>query len=155
MQDYKKALNYSFLLLKYRPRSRQEIIERLSRKKYSSSTIDKVILSLEENRYINDEEFARLYVTSSINKGWGRKRIDYTLKKFGISEDLRSSALEDREVFRERLKELVEKKISGKIRDKKAYQRIIRNLAAKGFDYEDIMQALDSCGFKKPRFSRD
>lgn len=155
MEDYKKALNYSFLLLKYRPRSKQEIIERLNSKNYAAATIDKVIRRLEENRYINDEEFARLFVSFSLNKGWGRKRVDYTLKKLGISEDLRDNALGDKEVFRERLREVVQKKISGKARDKKTYQKIIRNLTAKGFDYEDIIRELENRGFKKPRFSSE
>ena len=155
MEDYKKALNYSFLLLKYRPRSRQEIIERLNRKKYPSATIDKVIRVLEESRYINDEEFVRLYVASSLNRGWGRKRIEYTLKKFGISEDLRSSALKDNQPFKEKLRELVQRKISGKTKDRKTYQKIIRSLAAKGFDYEDIIRELEVCGFNKPRFSNE
>jgi regulatory protein len=155
LQDYKKVLNYSFLLLRYRPRSKQEIIERLNRKKYPAAVIDKVMRSLEENRYINDEEFVRLYVSSSLNRGWGRKRIDYTLKKFGISEGLRSSALKNKQPFKEKLRDLVQKKISGKPRDRKAYQKIIRSLAAKGFDYEDIIRELEVCGFNKPRFSNE
>ena len=85
--------------------------------------------------------------------GWGRKRIDYTLKKFGIPEDLRHKALKDSQSFREKLRELIQRKISGKTRDRKTYQKIIRNLATKGFDYEDIIRELEASGFKKPRFS--
>jgi len=152
LEDFRKALNYSFLLLKYRPRSRQEIIERLKRKKYSACVIEKVIHSLEENNYLNDEEFVRLFVASSLSRGWGRKRINYALKKLGISEDIRSDAIFDKQAFYERLKELVDKKISNKPRDKKTYQKIIRSLATKGFNYEDIIRALDEAGFKRPGF---
>ncbi|MFA5007613.1 MAG: RecX family transcriptional regulator [Candidatus Omnitrophota bacterium] len=155
MEDFRKALNYSFLLLKYRPRSRQEIIDRLKRKKYSSGVVEKAILFLEENNYINDEEFARLFVASSLNRGWGRKRIDYTLKKLGVAEDVRRIALLDKQAFYERLRELVERKILNKARDKKTYQKIIRNLATKGFNYEDIIRALEEAGFKKPGFSTE
>ena len=155
MEDFRKALNYSFLLLRYRPRSRQEIIERLKRKKYSAGSIEKVIRNLEDNKYINDEEFTRLFVASSLSRGWGRKRIDYSLKKLGIDEELRANALLDKQAFYERLKELVEKKISNKTKDKKTYQKIIRNLAVKGFNYEDIIRALDEAGFKKPGFSNE
>jgi len=152
LEDFRKALNYSFLLLRYRPRSRQEIIERLKRKKYSAGSIEKVIRNLEDNKYINDEEFTRLFVASSLSRGWGRKRIDYSLKKLGINEELRGNALLDKQAFYERLKELVEKKISNKTKDKKTYQKIIRNLAVKGFSYEDILRALEEAGFKKPGF---
>lgn len=156
MKDFRKALNYSYLLLKYRPRSRQEIVERLKRKNYPASIIEKVISSLEENNYINDEEFVRLFVASSLSRGWGRKRIDYTLKKLGIDEDIRAAALLDKQAFREKLRELVEKKISrNKAKDKKSYQKIIRNLTAKGFSYEDIIRELDCAGFRKPGTSSD
>lgn len=149
MEDFRKALNYSFLLLKYRPRSRQEIIGRLKRKKYSAAAINKVIANLEENNYINDEDFVRLFVSSSLSRGWGRKRIEYTLKKLGIPEEIASNASFDKQAFYERLKELVARKISNKARDKKNYQRIIRTMAAKGFSYEDITRALEETGFTR------
>ncbi|MDD4955645.1 MAG: regulatory protein RecX [Candidatus Omnitrophica bacterium] len=149
MEGLSRALNYSFLLLKYRPRSRQEIIERLKRKKYPASVIEKVITSLEENNYINDKEFVRLYIASCLSRGWGRRRIDYALKKLGIAEDARENASFDKQAFYERLKELVEKKISNKKRDKKTYQKIVRNLAAKGFSYEDITRALEEADFTR------
>jgi len=155
-KDFGKALNYSFLLLKYRPRSKQEIIERLSRKKYPAGIVKEVIRNLEENNYINDEDFARLFAASSLSRGWGRKRIDYALKKFGVLEDTRAEVLADRKAFSERLKELVEKKVTScRVMNRKSYQKIIRNLAAKGFNYDDIIRELDRAGFKKPGFSNE
>ncbi len=156
MEDFKKALNYSFLLLKYRPRSRQEIIQRLSRKKYHPGIIEKVVLNLEENNYINDEEFVRLFVSSAVSRGWGKKRIDYALKKLGVDEQIRTQALPDKQIFREKLKELVDKKISGnKKKDIKSYQKIVRSLATKGFNYDDIIRELEMAGFRRPKFSGD
>jgi SOS response regulatory protein OraA/RecX len=63
--------------------------------------------------------------------------------------------LKNKQPFKEKLRDLVQKKISGKPRDRKAYQKIIRSLAAKGFDYEDIIRELEVCGFNKPRFSNE
>lgn len=149
MQDYNKALNYSYLLLKYRPRARREIVERLGKKGYSSSVIEEVLSSLESYNYINDEEFSRLFVSSSRLKGWGRKKIDYALKNFGITEHLRKEALKDKEVFREDLKELIKKKLSRYKEKKNAYQKIIRYFAGRGFDYSDIKNELQDLNFKK------
>lgn len=149
MQDYSKALNYSYLLLKYRPRARREIVERLSKKGYSSSVIDKVVSSLENYNYINDEEFTRLFVASSRLKGWGRKKIDYALKRFGITEALREEALKDKLKFREDLKELIEKRLSRYKEKKNAYQKIVRHFAARGFDYSDIIKELEGLGLKR------
>lgn len=149
MQDYNKALNYAYLLLKYRPRARREIVDRLGKKGYAVSVIDKVLSSLESYNYINDEEFARLFVSSGRLKGWGRKKIDYALKRFGITECLRKEALKDKEVFREDLKELIKKKLSRFKQKKNAYQKIVRYFAARGFDYSDIIKELQDLNFKK------
>lgn len=149
MQDYNKALNYSYLLLKYRPRARREIIDRLSKKGYPASVIDKVLSSLESYNYINDEEFSRMFVSSGRLKGWGRKKIDYALKRFDITEALRKEALKDKEIFREDLKGLIKKKLFRYKEKKNAYQKIVRYFAARGFDYSDIIKELDSLGFNR------
>ena len=130
MKDFAKALNYSFLLLKYRARSSSEIISRLKRKKYSISLIEKVVNYLQENNYLNDEDFTRLFVAWSLEKGWGPKRIDFNLKELGIPLKLREVSLgkiDYRQVIRETIK--LKKAISSKF---------IRSLEAKGFDPEDI-----------------
>ena len=149
MQDINKALNYSYLLLKYRPRSRHEIRERLSKKDYPSSIIDKVISSLESDNYINDEEFARMFVSSGRLKGWGRKKIDYALKRLGITENLRKEALKDKQAFRDDLKELIVRKLPRYKQGKNVYQKIVRYLAARGFDYSDIAKELENLDFKR------
>ncbi|MFA6281205.1 MAG: regulatory protein RecX [Candidatus Omnitrophota bacterium] len=149
MQDYNKALNYAYLLLKYRPRARREIIDRLSKKDFALSVIDKVVSSLESYNYINDEEFSRMFVSSGRLKGWGRKKIDYALKKFGITEALRKEALKDKEIFREDLKGLIKKKISRYKQKKNAYQKIVRHFAARGFDYRDIIKEIEESDLKR------
>ncbi|MBU2436171.1 MAG: recombination regulator RecX, partial [Candidatus Omnitrophica bacterium] len=88
-----KALNYSFLLLRYRPRSREEIISRLKEKGYPSSLIEGTLDYLEEKNYINDEEFARTAIFSSLQKGYGRRRIEFMLKKLGIEQSLIEESL--------------------------------------------------------------
>jgi regulatory protein len=150
LQDYTKALNYSFLLLKYRPRSFQEIKSRLKRKGYSSFLIDKVSAYLAENGYINDEEFSRVFIASLLAKGWGIRRIDLALKQLGIDENLRQQALKDnREACRGRLREIIERKIHKYRGAKSAYQKIVRYLVSRGFDYEDIFRELDNFGIER------
>jgi len=149
MQDYNKALNYSYLLLKYRPRAKREIVERLTKKGFSSLVIDKVVSSLENYNYINDEEFAHLFVSSCRLKGWGRKKIDYTLKRFGITESLRKEVLKDKLKFREDLKELIKRRLARYKQKKNAYHKIVRHFAARGFDYSDIIKELEELDFKR------
>lgn len=148
MKDFNKALNYSFLLLKYRARSKGEIISRLKKKGYDSSLIEQIINYLQKNNYINDIEFTRLFTLSCQEKGWGPKRINFKLKKLGISEDLIEQVLKDKKIFQEKIKELIEQKLKY-YRGPKKYQNILRFLATRGFAYEDIHAALEELGIDR------
>ncbi len=144
---FSKALNYSFLLLKYRARSKNEILTRLRQKGCSPSIAAKTINYLKEYGYIDDKVFVEVYRAGALEKGWGPRRLDYNLKKLGISSDLRKQALEGIDQ-RERIRAIVEKKLIGHrnkndITTKKILQKIARSLAVKGFDYSDIFYILN------------
>ncbi len=153
MKDFSKALNYAFLLLKYRARSRFEIISRFKQKGYPSSTIEEVIKYLEENRYIDDKEFVDIFVSNSLDKGWGPRRIDFNLKKLGICPNLRKRALSPDIDYSKKIREIIKKKVNYyqrmEVPQKKIWQRIVRALAAKGFSYSDIFQEMEKVGVKR------
>ncbi|MFH1772213.1 MAG: regulatory protein RecX [Candidatus Omnitrophota bacterium] len=142
-QDFNKALNYAFLLLKYRPRSEKEIAGRLKKKRFTPGTQKEVLAYLSANGYINDTAFARLFVASSLCKGWGRFKIESVLKSFGIKENILKLALCDKEAFRQRLRELIEKRITFYSGKKNAYAKIVRYLASRGFSYSEIIRGLE------------
>lgn len=142
MNDYSSALKYAFLLLKYRPRSTQEITDRLANKQYSRQVIKKVLAHLIEHRFIDDGQFARLFVSSSSSKGWGKRKIAYALHKLGVPKDLSAQALNDDSYYRSRLSHLIEKKLEKLKGQKSAYPKLMRYLASKGFEYNEIAHAL-------------
>jgi regulatory protein len=144
LDNFKKALNYAFLLLKYRPRAKQEIISRLRKKGYSISIIEKVLAYLEENKYLDDRSFAQAFASSRLSKGWGRKKIEFHLKKLGVPEEFIRETL-DKKDFKEKIKELIEKKIKY-YKGKNLYQKILKYLLAKGFDYHQILEELEKIG---------
>ncbi|MBU0693962.1 MAG: recombination regulator RecX [Candidatus Omnitrophica bacterium] len=139
-----KALNYSFLLLRYRPRSREEIISRLKEKGYPSSLIEGTLDYLEEKNYINDEEFARTAIFSSLQKGYGRRRIEFMLKKLGIEQSLIEESLKKYD-FKEKIRELVEKKIDY-YKGPQKYQKILNYLISRGFDQDEIQKEMQNLG---------
>ena len=155
MKDFNKALNYSFLLLKYRARGKVEIISRLKKKGYTPAVRKKVVSYLEENNYINDEEFAHLFVSHSLDKGWGPIRIDFNLKKLGISQGLRKQVLGEDFAYNDRVKEIIEKKLEHyKRRDPslpspKTWQKIVMHLVRKGFNYKVINQEIENLGVNR------
>ena len=148
MKDFNKALNYSFLLLKYRARSRNEIISRLKRKGYTSVVRKRTVDYLEENNYINDKKFAHLFVSYSLEKGWGPVRIDFNLERLGVSEVLRKQALGGDFTYNDRVREIIKRKlehykrINSSLPAIKIWQKIVMHLTRKGFDYKIINQEM-------------
>ena len=155
MKNFNKALSYSFLLLKYRARSRNEIVFRLKNKGYASAVREKVVSYLKENNYINDKEFTRLFVSYSLEKGWGPVRIDFNLKRLGISPQLRKQALALDFDYSDRVREIITKKLEDYKKKKpplprlKIWQKITTHLARKGFDYKIINQEMDNLGVSR------
>jgi len=155
LKDFNKALNYSFLLLKYRARSRNEIISRLKKKGYAPAVREKVVNYLEENNYINDEEFVHLYLSYSLEKGWGPVRIDFNLKRLGISLQLRKQVLGRDFAYNDKVREIIERKLEHYKRRKpslptpKIWQKIMMYLVRKGFDCKVIDQEMDNLGVNR------
>lgn len=153
MKNFNKALNYAFLLLRFRPRSEVEVRRRLKKREYSLLIIRNVIKSLKDYNYINDQDFVKLYISDSLKKGWGPIRVNVNLKKIGISQKLRKEAVKKIE---EKSSELIKKLSTEKIyflnknkpnlANKKKKEKLIRFLANKGFYYKDIFIYLEKEG---------
>lgn len=151
--DFRKAIAYSFLLLKYRPRSKAEIIYRLKNKGLQSPLINKVIEYLQHYNYINDEEFCRFFVSSYLERGWGSRRIELKLENLGISQELRDKFIKDTKPKRkEKIHEIIKKRLNQYDGKKNIYQRMVRYLTQRGFDYEDIIEELQK--FNLPEFKQ-
>ncbi|MEI8348784.1 MAG: regulatory protein RecX [Candidatus Omnitrophota bacterium] len=146
MKDYTKALNYAFLLLKYRPRSQEEIKRRLKRKGYSPSLIENVLQYLLAHQYLDDGAFAHMFVASCLAKGWGARRIDFALKQLGVAESIRKEAQPGKDEVRKSLREIIQKRSSRPRNSKNAYQKLVRHLLTRGFNYADIVSELENIG---------
>ncbi|MFH1519278.1 MAG: regulatory protein RecX [Candidatus Omnitrophota bacterium] len=152
MKDFNQALSYSFLLLKYRARSRNEIISRLKKKGYTSKIREQTTDYLEKNNYLNDADFTNFFVSYALEKGWGPRRIDFNLKRLGISSSLRKIALEKDFDYNKTVREIILRMLGNyrakkpAIAAKKIWNRIVTHLVQKGFDREVIYQEMKNLG---------
>lgn len=152
MKDFKKGLNYSFLLLRYRARSNSEIISRLEKKGFGSSVRNKIVNYLKEYGYINDKDFAYSFLVYAKGKDWGPVRVDFNLRKLGISQKLRQKVLADYIDSDEKIRELIERKVGHysknypKISPKKMWHKIRSQLVAKGFNHDSILREINKLG---------
>lgn len=91
--DYKKALECAFLLLKYRLRSEQEIRSRLKKRKFALDLIEKAVSFLKEKKFIDDSIFAKAWIDSRIKRRFGLRRIERELILKGVAKDTISAQL--------------------------------------------------------------
>lgn len=74
---------------------------------------DKIMSYLLDNRFVNDERFAKAFVRGKVNQsGWGLNKIRFHLIQKGITKDIIDEALgqTDEEVYRQRLIDILKVK---------------------------------------------
>ena len=146
--QFAKARDYAFLLLKFRLRSEAELLSRLKKKKFSEETCRKVAAFLKERRFLDDEEFARSWISSRIKRPLGLRRLKRELKIKGVD----GSTIEEqlRRVRRDyNEKEVIEGLVSAKMRTFKALdplkakKRVFGFLIRRGFSADTAFEVLN------------
>jgi regulatory protein len=144
-----KVKAYAFFLLKFRPRSEDEIRARLKKKRFDAKIIEETLSFLKEKGFIDDAYFARVWVESRIRKPLGIRRLKQELKLKGIDSgiiesqisEIKKSYPEDKIVSR-----LVEEKLDRLkgIDPQKAKKRVYSWLLRRGFSPEIIITAISN-----------
>jgi len=160
MDEFEKNYNRALRFLSYRPRSEKEIKDyflKINKQKSINKTTDEmieaVVEKLKKYRFLNDEEFARIWVTQRTKikpRAW--RVIQFELKQKGISEEIIQSLRfpDKQEEFKiqddlESAKILVQRKIERykSLTKQEIYQKLGRFLAGKGFSWDTIKKAIE------------
>jgi regulatory protein len=91
----------------------QELEQKMKTFEVSSADYSEYLTWLRENNYLNEARFVEIFVRSKFNqKGWGRTKINYELRKRGISASLLASAWDgiDDQDYIEKARTLLQKK---------------------------------------------
>jgi regulatory protein len=89
----RKAKTAVYRMLKIRPRSEKEIVDKLRQKSFSDSLIDPLLVELKAAGLINDADFARGWTRSRLNKPFGLVRIRQELREKGIDAETLETAV--------------------------------------------------------------
>ncbi|MFH1045631.1 MAG: regulatory protein RecX [Candidatus Omnitrophota bacterium] len=148
-REYTKAKDYAFKLLSYRQRSSAELRRRLEKKGFTQPVIAETITYLGELNYINDAEFARVWIQERLRtRPQGKTLLRYQLRQKGVDKELIDAALQecaqtyDEGAAAKGLALSRRKKYRG-LAPLKAKRRIYDYLRRRGFSSEAIMQALE------------
>lgn len=143
-----RANNYALNLLSFRARSEKEIYDRMLQKGYEPSVIANTIHYLKEQRYLNDKDFAEMFIKDKFELNrYGRNRIKTELLKKGVSKKLVNDLMEevihpDREY--ETARELAEKKMKSYQRDSKnaQHRKLSGFLLRRGYSYDIVSKVV-------------
>ena len=142
-----KAIDVAVNLLSYRPRSVQEIRQKLAKKGYEEIVIETTIERMLDRKYLDDHAFARFWIESrNRSKPRGKRALSYELRNKGVSDAIIRELLDDMVDEQSGAYEAAQKRIR-RMRGKTQYefkQKVGAFLQRRGFNYEAVNQALDT-----------
>lgn len=126
----------------------QEMRDKLKRWGVSADAQDRIVARLVEERFIDDERYARAFVKDKIryNK-WGRRKVQQGLWLKHIDADIQERVLDDVDdseylaVLRPLLKQKVKSVKASN--DYERTQKLVRFALSRGFTFDLIRQCLD------------
>lgn len=144
--DYDHAWQYALFLLNLSMRTVAEVREKMLKRGYDKKVINLVINNLQEEKYLDDNNYAEVFINSMKNyKSYGlimmrKKMYEKKLPKEIIAEQLSNLVTEGDEqeiAARYIQKHFGELKKIKKL-DYEAKQKIVRRLASRGFSLDSI-----------------
>ncbi|MDP2452539.1 MULTISPECIES: regulatory protein RecX [unclassified Kaistella] len=147
--------SYTFLEIKqklvnycvYQDRCHQEVEQKMRDFLLIPEAKDEILLFLMKENYLNEERFTRSYIRGKFYmKSWGRNKIRNHLKFKGVPEKLINNCFDEIEDddYHKTLSKLYHNYHS-KLKGLQQYQKnskTIKYLLSKGFEYEEITQAI-------------
>ncbi len=136
-------LSYKFL---QRNKTKHQLVDYLYKNKIQRDIIDIILPILEEKNYLNDEDYARRYLSDALNiKKYGKIKTRYMLMSKGIDKKIIEKVMEDYDYELEYMNalELIEKRISKDETDPKIINSAKNYLQGRGFEFEIINFTLD------------
>lgn len=145
---YLKAVYF----LKFRLRSVKEIHDHLKKKNAPEEIIKRVIATLEEQKFLNDREFANWWIESRARfRSKGKRIVELELRQKGISQEIIEEAMasekaEDVPDEAEQLSRLIEQRFPKykHLEKMEIYQKLGAFLARRGYTWDQIKRSIDA-----------
>jgi regulatory protein len=147
MPEYEQIATKAKHYCAYQERCINDVRKKLAQWQASKQQSEKIIEELVEEKYLDEERFATIFVTSKLrNNQWGKRKIEFELKKRGIPEGTITKTINsiNAEEYSALLRHLLTKKATeyGSIDPFEKKQKLIRFAIGKGFSADDIYAAL-------------
>lgn len=132
---FQKSIDYISRSLK----TEKQMRDYLLKKDFSIEVVESVIEKLLGYKYINDENYAKLYTEQNL-KNKGNRRLKQELQQKGVDKELVETTLSgvDNDLHRENAVKLAEKYMRNKENDLKTLQKLQRYLVSRGYDFDVV-----------------
>ncbi|WP_456456962.1 regulatory protein RecX [Thermovibrio sp.] len=142
MSCFKELLSYALNLLLRKEYSEKALRLKLKEKFPSccDEAIDSVLKELSFQGYLNEYRSVWNYFEEKERKGWGRRKIAYSLRQKGFSESVIREVELTYHFDYSYIKELISKRYN--LKDAKERERAKRFLTSRGFSYSEISHIL-------------
>ncbi len=144
-KSIEQPLNLAMKYLSYQPRTIHETNEYLQKKGFDDGIAQKIIEILLDKDYLDDMNFAKLFVESKVrHKAKSKFAFGYDLKKKGISDTIIESVLARYDDQNLALKAVDRKIKTWKNLDHEEFKKKMTNfLRYRGFNYDVILSTLN------------
>ena len=125
-----------------------EMLEKMRRWQLSEDVRERVLDRLIDEKFVDDERFARLFVREKIRfDRWGRRKIEQALYQKGVASDISRRVLDevDDEAYVAELKKLIAAKRRS-VQAESDYEmraKLTKYALGRGFGYNVIRQCID------------
>ena len=125
-----------------------EMLEKMRRWQLSEDARERVLDRLIDEKFVDDERFARLFVREKIRfDRWGRRKIEQALYQKGVASDISRRVLDevDDEAYVAELKKLIAAKRRS-VQAQSDYEmraKLTKYALGRGFGYNVIRQCID------------
>ena len=145
-----KALNFCYFYLKFRPRTKREIVLYLKKKAekygFTEDIIEKTVEDLTQQNFINDKDFVKMYVESKIaHKPKGEVLLRNELQKLRIQKELLDDYFSEQPINQDQqaLQALESKWYRFTALEKrKRFEKAAAFLSRRGFSFEVIKKTI-------------
>lgn len=139
------AWDLTLKFLSYRPRSEAEVRRYLAGKGLDATAADQLIERLYRLGYLNDESFARAWVSSRHTlRPKGARALQYELRSKGVSPEIIADALAGLAADEDAYAAVSKPAARWRMLDDRAFrQKVQAFLARRGFDYDIIQKTVN------------
>ncbi|MDK2836655.1 MAG: regulatory protein [Thermosediminibacterales bacterium] len=96
MEEIKKAYNEALKILSYKNYTSQEIYKKLINKGFKEDVVEQAVRELKQKKYLNDEEYAKLWLENhQLLKPVGKRKVYWDLAKKGIPKEIIEKLVSD------------------------------------------------------------